>query len=143
MKYIFVIYTLLLIFFVLFKFNFTMYDLNNYIKNFREINYKRVNLEFLNSIKMQINILYRWAILNLLGNTIPFIIYGFLLKLTFNSSIYTAIFTSLFLVLLLELTQLIFVIGTFDVDDIFLNFLSILFGFLFGKYVFKNHAYTH
>ncbi len=140
-KILFYIYTFFLIFFVLFKFNFTIEDLVQTIKNFREVNYKRINLEFLNSIKMQINILDRWAILNLFSNTIPFIIYGFLFGFSFDFNVVKSILINVIFVLFLELIQLIFVIGTFDIDDIFLNVLSIIIGIIFVKYTIKNKHY--
>ncbi len=141
-KVVFLVYLICLIFFVLFKFNFTIDDMRESIEHFRLIDYNRVNLKFLNSIKMQLNIMDRWAILNLFGNTIPFLIYGFLFSVTFKITLFKSFIINSSFILSLELIQLIFVIGTFDIDDIFLNLLSILLGFLFGKYVFKNHLYN-
>lgn len=131
----FVIYTIVLTYFVLFKFNFTINDLNDFINEFRSVNYKRVNLELFSSIKMQVNILDRWAILNLIANTVPFVILGLLYKYCFKTSLIKSIIISAIFILSLELIQLIFVIGTFDIDDILLNFISILIGVLFVEYV--------
>lgn len=136
----FVIYTIVLTYFVLFKFNFTINDLNDFINEFRSVNYKRVNLELFSSIKMQVNILDRWAILNLIANTVPFVVLGLLYKYCFKTSLIKSIITSAIFILSLELIQLIFVIGTFDIDDILLNFISILIGVLFVEYVVFNSA---
>lgn len=137
-KIIFYIYTIILIFFVLFKFSFTINDLKDTIEQFREVEYQRVNLDFLNTIKMQVSILDRWAIINLLGNTIPFVIFGLLFYISFKCKIINLFLYSLIFIISLELIQLIFVIGTFDIDDIFLNSLSILIGLVFGKYALNN-----
>lgn len=136
----FVIYTIVLTYFVLFKFNFTINDLNDFINEFRSVNYKRVNLELFSSIKMQVNILDRWAILNLIANTVPFVVLGLLYKYCFKTSLIKSIIISAIFILSLELIQLIFVIGTFDIDDILLNFISILIGVLFVEYVVFNSA---
>ncbi len=140
-KIVFIIYTIVLVFLILFKFSFTIEDFKNTIEQFREVDYKRVNLDFLSTLKIQIDILDRWAIVNLLGNTIPFIVYGFLFINAFKINIFNAIIINLIFVLSLELIQFIFVIGTFDIDDIFLNNLSILIGVLFGKFSLNNNHY--
>lgn len=130
----FTLYSILLIYFILFKFNFSLIQLENMISEFRSNGYQRVNLILLNSIKMQIMILDKWAILNLIGNTLPFIIYGFMFHLLFGFDILKSLLINFALVILIECIQLFFIIGTFDVDDILLNNISILVGLFCSKY---------
>ncbi|MFI3252615.1 MAG: VanZ family protein [bacterium] len=135
---IFYIYTCIMFFLVLFKFNFTYERIKESIELFRVSDYKMVNLDFLSTIKMQINQKNNWAFLNLFGNTIPFIFYGILFVLSFDTSLIKSILINLFVVLLIEIIQLIFVIGTFDIDDIFLNLTSIILGIILIKYTSFN-----
>lgn len=73
-----------------------------------------------------------WARLNLLGNIVPFLPFGFLLPITFTNA------AALKKVLVLGLVFTVFVesfqfftrLGSFDIDDIILNMLGILIGYL-------------
>lgn len=138
-KIFFYIYAVLLIFLILFKFCFTLNQIEENILIFRESGYNRLNLELFRTIKMQINhIREEWAIKNLLGNTIPFIVYGVLYELAFKQKIIKAMLINLNLVVLIEIIQLVFIIGTFDIDDILLNTLCIFLGVMFIKEVIKK-----
>ncbi len=74
----------------------------------------------------------RWAIYNLLGNFIPFVPFGFLLPRAYNWMRSTArtIGTGFLSIVCIELFQLVTGLGIFDVDDIILNTVGILCGYV-------------
>ncbi|GMK41573.1 hypothetical protein PCCS19_46300 [Paenibacillus sp. CCS19] len=70
------------------------------------------------------------AVLNLFGNVIPFIPFGLLLPLSarLNPIVWTFVFAAV--ITLLEMLQLVTKRGMFDVDDIILNVLGFLIGYV-------------
>jgi len=68
---------------------------------------------------------------NIGGNIAAFIPMGFLLPLAFSKlNKYTKVFaTILTATLFIEISQFIFGVGTFDVDDVILNFIGGIFGY--------------
>jgi glycopeptide antibiotics resistance protein len=90
------------------------------------------------------NLNFKTAIENLLGNILAFCPMGFLLPLLSNyfKKMRYVLFISLLVSLLIEAIQLIFSVGSCDVDDIILNVLGAVLGFAgykVLKYVFiKN-----
>ncbi|KAB8138099.1 VanZ family protein [Gracilibacillus oryzae] len=79
---------------------------------------------------------------NLFGNFAGFIPFGFLFPLIFIKfqSLKNIMFATFCLSLLFELVQLVFGLGTFDVDDLILNTLGGVFGYflLFLYLLFKK-----
>ena len=73
-----------------------------------------------------------WALKNLLGNIIPFIPFGFLLPIAYKkfSSAISVFCVGLASILLIELFQFFTKLGSFDVDDIILNMIGIVCGYL-------------
>ena len=73
-----------------------------------------------------------WALKNLLGNIIPFIPFGFLLPFAYKkfSSMIGVFFTGLASILIIEIFQFLTKLGSFDVDDIILNMIGIVCGYL-------------
>lgn len=73
-----------------------------------------------------------WAQFNLLGNTVPFIPFGFLLPKAYRKarSLLAVLLWGFLFVLFAECTQYVTNLGTFDVDDIILNMASFLLGYL-------------
>ncbi len=132
----------ILIFLVLFKFSFNITDIKETIEHFRNTNYQRTNYILFNTIKIQLSIINRWAVINLFANTIPFILYGILFELSFNMKLLTTIILTFLFILSIEFIQLYYVIGTFDVDDIFLNTLSILLGVFVIKFLLYKKKKT-
>lgn len=111
-----------------------------------ERNY-RYNLELFKEIKRFWN--YReslgWkpVIVNLIGNIIAFIPFGFFLPFfsKIGRSFFGSIFLSAFFSFLVESIQLVTKVGAFDVDDIFLNALGGFVGFLIyytTKHIFNK-----
>ena len=79
------------------------------------------------------------AIVNLLGNILAFIPMGFLLPILFGryKKIRNVFYISFIVSLSIEMIQLIFRLGSCDIDDIILNILGGLVGFSF--YMFLNY----
>lgn len=78
-------------------------------------------------------------VLNVFGNVIGFIPCGFFLPVISRRSRkwYNTFLLSFFLSLFIETIQLVFKVGSFDVDDLFLNTLGGIVGFFLYKTVQK------
>lgn len=89
------------------------------------------------------------SVRNLLGNIIAFMPFGFFMPLLTNriSKFKAIIISSFILSLSFECTQLLTGLGEFDVDDIILNVLGAVFGYLFYKiiteFMVKNCNYIN
>jgi glycopeptide antibiotics resistance protein len=71
------------------------------------------------------------AIGNLLGNIIPFMPLGFLLPLLYRPISWKGVLgIAVAFSLCIEILQLVLRVGTFDVDDILLNTLGVMLGYL-------------
>lgn len=70
-------------------------------------------------------------LLNMFGNIVGFMPFGFFVPLLRNkASLWKTVCLSFELTLAIETTQLLFRVGIFDVDDLFLNTLGGLLGYL-------------
>lgn len=133
LKIIWWMYIALLFVFVVVKFKGSFYELSDRISSYSmqgSINY---NLIPFRSMSTQIErITQWWALKNLLGNIIPFIPFGFLLPITYKkfSLALSVFFTGLASILLIEVFQFFTKLGSFDVDDIILNMIGIVCGYL-------------
>lgn len=78
-----------------------------------------------------------WARYNFFGNIIPFLPFGFLLPLAYQKadSWSKVIATGGLFILCIELFQFFTRLGSFDVDDILLNMLSIACGYLIKRLI--------
>jgi glycopeptide antibiotics resistance protein len=104
----------------------------------RDINKEyRYNLELFKEIKRFIQ--YREQlglesfVVNVLGNILAFAPFGFMLPVlskSYRHFFYTT-FLSLFFSLCVEMAQMLMKVGIFDVDDIFLNTIGGISGYLF------------
>ncbi|MFJ7973806.1 VanZ family protein [Psychrobacillus sp. NPDC096389] len=142
-KGIFIIYILLVLNFIVIKFNGNIQHLINTIQSNMESRAQGesgANLVPFRTIKAYINdIGLGVAFINIIGNIIPFIPMGFLIPAAFPSQrniIKTMIFSFL-LILSIEIIQLLSFLGYFDMDDIILNLLSCFIGFMLFI-VYKN-----
>lgn len=70
--------------------------------------------------------------INIFGNIILFIPFGIYLKV-FNVNIIFSLIFSLLIIILLELLQYIHLIGIFDINDILLNYLGTICGYIITK----------
>ena len=86
-------------------------------------------------------------ILNIAGNVLAFMPFGFLLPIVSNRKvrIILTIILSFALSLLIELGQLVTRVGAFDVDDILLNTIGGFLGFLIYALIYKiiTHKKSH
>jgi glycopeptide antibiotics resistance protein len=74
-------------------------------------------------------------LLNTAGNVVCFLPFGFFLPVVtrFGERWYRTVFASFLMSLLIETLQLVFRIGSFDVDDMFLNTLGGALGFIAAR----------
>ena len=135
-KFLFWIYVAILLVVVVIKFNGSFIELSNRItqvKSSRAEGAWNVNLIPLRSIGRQLtDITEWWALKNILGNIIAFLPFGFLLPLAYTKckSIGRVFVTSVLSVLVIEIFQLISMLGAFDIDDIILNVSSRFIGYV-------------
>lgn len=123
------IYIALLFLFVIIKFRGSISSLIDKV-SFTEFG-TNYNLVPLRSVGVQLkHVSEGWALMNLLGNIVPFVPFGFLLPLYYRKAkpfISTFIIGLLF-ILFVEGFQFITRLGSFDVDDIILNMVGIILG---------------
>ncbi|MBD5549465.1 MAG: VanZ family protein [Lachnospiraceae bacterium] len=127
------VYIALLFVVVVVKFKGSFYELSDRVNSYSmqgSINY---NLIPFRSMSTQIEYITQWwALKNLFGNIIPFIPFGFLLPIAykkFNSTI-KVLSMGLASILIIEIFQFFTKLGSFDVDDIILNMIGIVCGYL-------------
>lgn len=95
----------------------------------------RYNLELFREIKRFIRfhelLGMKMVLINLLGNVAAFIPFGFFLPVLWKDTakLYRMFLLTLGFSLLIELVQLLYRVGTFDVDDLLLNTLGGLIGY--------------
>lgn len=135
MKKIFYLYTIILIYLVLFKFNFSFETIKEYITTFRTNEYEYYNLIFFKTIKSQLSNLNIFSLVNLIFNTLAFMLFGILFQIAYKKKLFYKLLLSVVLIILVECTQLIYHIGIFDVDDIVLNVVCIYIGIFFVKVI--------
>ena len=143
-KFSFFLYLLFVLNFIVLKFN---GNINDFI-NTTEMNFKRksmgdppINLIPFRTIETYINdVSFGIAFKNIVGNIIPFIPMGFLLPMAFpfQRTILKTMLSCFTIILSIETIQLVFHLGSFDVDDLILNLLSCLLGFLLFHSVTKR-----
>lgn len=145
MRIIWWIYIVLLFLVVVIKFRGSFSELRermNYYSMENSINY---NLVPFKSIGSQIkHISESWALINLLGNIVPFVPFGFLLPIAYKriNSFVKVFSVGLLSVILIEVFQFITKLGSFDVDDIMLNSIGIIIGYfliwLVNRFIIKE-----
>ena len=141
---IFVVYIVLLTKFVLFKYHTPMDAIKQFSITFSKEHLQRQNFTLFETIKLFWNttVLSNQVKFNNLGlNIIGFMPFGFLIPLLFSSkrNMLKIIVFTFFFSLGYELIQLFCKVGSFDVDDLFLNTIGGLLGYLTFKilYYFK------
>lgn len=132
LKIIWWLYIAILFIFVVVKFKGSFTELSDRIHSYSAQGSINYNLIPFKSIKGQIeHIPQWWALKNLLGNTLPFIPFGFLLPIAYRkfNSLIRILAIGISALLLIEFFQLFTMIGSFDIDDIILNLLGIIGGY--------------
>ncbi len=133
LKILWWVYIALLFVFVVVKFKGSFYELSNRINSYSmqgSINYNFIPFR---NISTQFKYITQWwALKNLLGNIIPFIPFGLLLPITYKkfSSMISVFVIGLASILVIESFQFFTKLGSFDVDDIILNMIGIVCGYL-------------
>lgn len=139
------LYICLLFVIVVVKFNGSFEELENRIIMFSSEETINFNLIPFRSIGVQLTHINEWwALKNILGNIISFIPFGFLLPIVYNkiNSFFKFFASNILFILFVESFQFSTRIGCFDVDDIILNFVGSLCGYLvllLVKFLFKRH----
>ncbi|TDY05470.1 UNVERIFIED_CONTAM: glycopeptide antibiotics resistance protein [Lysinibacillus xylanilyticus] len=142
-RILFSIYILLVLKFIVIKFNGDIQDVINTIQSNMERRDQwglSANLVPFRTIETYISDLsFSIAFMNIFGNIIPFIPMGFLIPMAFPSqrNIIKTMISCFLLILSVEILQLILFLGSFDIDDIILNQLSCFIGFILFK-AYKN-----
>ena len=119
------IYLIFLIFFVVLKFDGSFDELISIHQRIIEnetMGIKNINLVLFRTITPYVsNITEPYALKNIIGNIIVFIPLGFLTSQLLVERCRKPIIMCVLIIVFIECMQLIFKIGFFDVDDIFLN----------------------
>lgn len=143
-KWLFFIYIVMVLNFIVIKFNGNIYAVIHTIEmnmSWRAMDEgSGINLVPFRTIGAYVSDLsFGVAFINIMGNIIPFIPMGFLLPMAFSSQrkIMKTMITCFLIILSIEVIQLMSFLGSFDVDDIILNLISCLIGYLLFL-MFKN-----
>lgn len=140
-KILFSIYILFLILFVVLKFdgNFErIISLHNSIIENEKDGIRNINLIPFRSMSPYLkNITETFAFKNIAANIVAFIPLGFFISNKNPKNVFKALIICLGVILSIELIQLFFKIGFFDVDDIILNFIGSLLGVFISLFVRK------
>jgi glycopeptide antibiotics resistance protein len=108
-------------------------ELKERINMFSSENTRNYNLIPLATIKSQLrHISEWWALRQIMGNIIPFMPFGFLLPIAYSkfNSFFKLFITGILSILFIEFFQLFTKVGSFDVDDILLNLVGIMCGYV-------------
>lgn len=127
------VYIIVLFLLVVIKFNGSTSGIISRIESNNLPGSVNYNLIPFNSIGDQLeNISEGWARFNLLGNTVPFMPFGFLLPLVFKeiNRFWKVISVGFVVDFCIEIFQYITKTGSFDIDDIILNTIGIALGYL-------------
>ncbi|MCD7845007.1 MAG: VanZ family protein [Oscillospiraceae bacterium] len=132
------IYLAALILLVVIKFRGSFGDLAARIDRAAQPDSVNYNLIPFHTLSMLLRLLPSpWAVYNLLGNFIPFIPFGFLLPGAYSrlDSAAGVLGVGLLSVTAIEVFQLVTRLGIFDVDDILMNTVGILCGYLLFRLI--------
>lgn len=140
-KILFYIYILFLILFVVLKFDSSferIISLHNSIIENEKDGIRNINLIPFRTMSPYLkNITETFAFKNIAANIVAFIPLGFFISNKNPKNVFKALIICLGVILSIELIQLFFKIGFFDVDDIILNFIGSLLGVFMSLFVRK------
>lgn len=142
LRLLFYIYIAFLILFVVLKFDGSFERIislhNSIIENEKE-GLRNINLIPFRSISPYLrNITEPYAFKNIIANILVFIPLGFFVSNKNSKNVFKTLAICLSVILSIELIQLLFKIGFFDVDDIILNFIGSLIGMGINKILIKE-----
>lgn len=140
-KILFSIYILFLILFVALKFDGSferIISLHNSIIENEKDGLRNINLIPFRTMSPYLrDITEPYAFKNIAANIVAFIPLGFFISNKNPKNVFKALIICLGVILSIELIQLFFKIGFFDVDDIILNFIGSLLGVFISLFVRK------
>lgn len=140
-KILFSIYILFLILFVVLKFDGSferIISLHNSIIENEKDGLRNINLIPFRTMSPYLkNITEPYVFKNIIANIVAFIPLGFFISNKNPKNVFKALIICLGVILSIELIQLFFKIGFFDVDDIILNFIGSLLGVFISLFVRK------
>lgn len=140
-KILFSIYILFLILFIVLKFDGSferIISLHNSIIENEKDGLRNINLIPFRSMSPYLrDITEPYAFKNIAANIVVFIPLGFFISNKNPKNVFKALIICLGVILSIELIQLFFKIGFFDVDDIILNFIGSLLGVFISLFVRK------
>lgn len=140
-KILFSIYILFLILFVVLKFDGSferIISLHNSIIENEKDGLRNINLIPFRTMSPYLrDITEPYAFKNIIANILVFIPLGFFISNKNPKNVFKALIICLGVILSIELIQLFFKIGFFDVDDIILNFIGSLLGVFISLFVRK------
>ena len=140
-KILFSIYILFLILFVVLKFDGSferIISLHNSIIENEKDGLRNINLIPFRTMSPYLkNITEPYAFKNIIANILVFIPLGFFISNKNTKNVFKALIICLGVILSIEIIQLFFKIGFFDVDDIILNFIGSLLGVFISLFVRK------
>lgn len=141
-KILFSIYILFLILFVVLKFDGSferIISLHNSIIENEKDGLRNINLIPFRTMSPYLeNITETYAFKNIAANIVAFIPLGFFISNKNPKNVFKALIICLGVILSIELIQLFFKIGFFDVDDIILNLTGSLIGMGINKILIKE-----
>lgn len=141
-KILFSIYILFLILFVVLKFDGSferIISLHNSIIENEKDGLRNINLIPFRTMSQYLkNITEPYAFKNIIANILVFIPLGFFISNKNPKNVFKALIICLGVILSIELIQLFFKIGFFDVDDIILNLTGSLIGMGINKILIKE-----
>lgn len=140
---IFIIYCVILSLLLLFKFNFSINDIMEKIESVSQSrqqgawNINLIPFQTISSQLHRLNSIPMIVVKNLVGNIVIFVPFGFLLPMGYERmrKCYKTFLAGLIYILIIELIQFVCMLGAFDVDDILLNSIGVLCGFVGFKLV--------
>ena len=117
---------------VIFKLYDAPFERIEYLKELRGMGFDNINIQPFHTLGICFdNIESAWAVKNLLGNTLPFLILGIISRFTWREYNRTEVFLRVSsAIILFEIMQYILLLGTCDVDDVILNIAFLKIGFV-------------
>lgn len=75
----------------------------------------------------------RWSLVNIIANVLPFALEGIFIKKLFYWNFLSLFSVICAIIIIIELLQVVLMLGTFDIDDIWMNSLSVFIGYVLSK----------
>lgn len=124
-KFLFAVYIIFLMYFLIFS---DWYGRSGVME---EYHYNLVFFQEIRRFWEYRELLGVWSVVNLLGNVLIFVPLGFFEPMaSYRRSFFGTVFDGFLISMLVEVFQFISKVGRFDVDDLLLNTLGVIFGYL-------------